>query len=149
MQDCSGERACHLIENIKRDLDSKHHENRKDIHALQEKQEHMVKELQEIEKRVFPLVDNGQPGLVTRLGERMEELVGGIVENVQTVTSSVDRMKGQADAIKWLLSVVISLLGIMVAYFAYIDQHHKNSWFQVGKHGSIMASGIDAGNRRN
>lgn len=146
MQDCGGEKACHLIESIKRDLDSKHQQNRHDIHALRDGQQIVVDKLYEVEKRVFPLVDNGQPGLVTRLAERIEELVGGLSEDVKQVTSSVDRIKGQSDAIKWLLSVVISLLGIMVAYFAYIDQHHKNSWFHVDQQSIIVAS---EANRRN
>lgn len=149
MPECDGERACHLIENIKRDLDNKHQQNRQDIHDLRGIQQTMLENLHEIEKRVFPLVDNGQPGLVTRLAERIEELVGGLSQDVQKVTSSIDRMKGQSDAIKWLLSVVISLLGIIVAYFAYMDQQHKNSWLHIDQHGIIVASSIHAGNRRN
>ncbi len=147
MTDCSGE-ACHLIENLKHDLDAKHQQNRRDIHDLRGQQQTIVDKLYQIEKRVFPLVDNGQPGLVTKLGERIEELVGNLGDEVRQVTSAVERMKGQSEGIKWLLSVVISLLAILVAYFAYMDSHHKNSWLQSTHTDTIVASDIHAGTRR-
>lgn len=60
---------------LRRDLEDKHSQNRRDIHAIRNEQQKATLELAVMKTKFAPLVDNGQPGLISRMNTKLDQVL--------------------------------------------------------------------------
>ncbi len=102
---------------LRADLQEKHEQNRRDIHSIRNQQQSMVLQLAHLEGQVEPLIDNGQPGLITKLSGKIDEVVAA-VRSVMLAQATED---GKRSANDWWRSlaaaIVVALIGALAAHF--------------------------------
>lgn len=104
------------LSQLRRDLESKHQQNRKDIHAIRNDQQKIVLDLAKLEGKIMPLVDNGQPGLISRMVTKLEEVADTLTE-VRVAQGTAAGRRTETD---WLRDGVKALIvGVIVALVAH------------------------------
>ena len=105
------------VRELRKALEEKHKQNRVDIHGMRNTlQAHML-HVAMMEAKLMPLVDNGHPGLISKLSDQIAA-ISKMLTDVQIV-QGID--KGRRTVQEWLVDGVKTLIigGILalVAHF--------------------------------
>lgn len=94
----------------------KHTQNRSDIHALEKKQDALRLEMEQLRGRMEPYLDNGQPGLFSRMSTKLD----GLISQVTDIRVAQGADAGRRDVYGWMRAVVAS---IIVGVLIVVAQH--------------------------
>jgi hypothetical protein len=97
-----------------RDVDTKHAQNRKDIHDLRGKQQEMLDRQHLLDLKLVPVLGNGKPGIV--------EKVDGIQATVQEIKLALAVSGGLKKFLMWAIPVGVSVLAIVIPVFVVLLQ---------------------------
>jgi hypothetical protein len=99
------------IASIKDDVSAKHKQNRDSVHELKNDLQEIKLEQGIIAVNVEKLVGNGQPGIIAKLSDAIEDLRGEVSE-----------MRGARKLMAWLVPIAVTLLigvvGILISMWA-------------------------------
>lgn len=98
---CDG---CEFVEQLRRDLETKHGQNRKDIHGLRNEAQKLVLEIVDLRGKILPIIGNGQPGLLAKISDQIVDLT----KQVTDVRIAQGMDSGRRGENEWLRSVVTS-----------------------------------------
>lgn len=105
------------IAQLRRDLEDKHSQNRRDIHAIRNEQQKATLELAVMKTKFAPLVDNGQPGLISRMSTQLNEMSDTLTE-VRIAQGADTGRRGEwdwtRDAIK---AAIVGVLLMLAQHF--------------------------------
>lgn len=116
MTDCKDD-GCRDLHELRRDLEEKHRQNRADIHAIRNDQQKIVLQVTKLEGKVEPLVDNGQPGLISRMSDKLDE----VIDQLTQVRIAQGSESGGDKANEWwrtaLVAIIVALVSALAAHF--------------------------------
>jgi hypothetical protein len=120
MSDCHGE-GCHELDALRRDIEVKHQQNRRDIHFIREEQQRTALEIAKLEGKIMPLVDNGQPGTISKMSEKLDQVVNTLTE-VRIAQSSAESVEaGRYGEHDWwrtaLAPLIVGLALVLIDHF--------------------------------
>ena len=107
------------IAQLRREMDEKHQQNRKDIHDLRNLQQKSALEMAnvrsdiaDVKGKIMPLVDNGQPGLISKIADRLEQAF----ELITTIRIAQGEDKGRRGESDWLKGAITAIIvGLIIA----------------------------------
>jgi hypothetical protein len=98
-------------------LREKEAENRKDIHNMQTLQHQFSLALAKLSGKVEPLVDNGQPGAISRMNEKLDDL-GDKVTQVLIAQGEADGRHNEFDWVRGVgASIIVGGLLVLAQHF--------------------------------
>ncbi|HVW78500.1 MAG TPA: hypothetical protein VHB45_12865 [Alloacidobacterium sp.] len=122
------------LEDLRKELNLKHAQNRKDIHDLRAGQQEMLDKQHLLEMKLVPVLGNGRPGLVEAVDEikrtlqdmRVEQannagarqLLDTLVKTVEGLKASDAREGGVLDFLGRVVPILISLAALLVTVWA-------------------------------
>lgn len=121
--ECGGlERLNRELEAVREDVDRRHSENREDIDRrheenkreqaeLRRRQEDMATDLSGLRGQIKPYFDNGQPGLITKMSEKLDELLLAYASQRGTKKASSKLLD------KWLAPLIVGLALVLAQHF--------------------------------
>lgn len=108
----TGEMQALRVEN-----DERHRENREDVRTLGEKMHAIELELEDIKGKIKPLIDNGQPGIVSRMSAKLDEVVERLAD-VRVAQGAEAGRRGEGEWIRSALTALITgLVVVLAAHF--------------------------------
>lgn len=117
-EDCRGcSTLDKAISGLRKDMTEKHAQNRRDIHDMQRQQHQFSLDLTKLDGKVAPLVDNGQPGLISRMSDKLDDLNDKVTQ-VLVVQGEVDGRHSEFDWIRGVAaSVIVGVLLVLAQHF--------------------------------
>jgi len=94
------------IEELRKELDNKHTQNRRDIHDLRNRQQEMLNSQHALELKLAPVLGNGTPGVLEQIAEVKETLQQILIG--QAVATGIKKF------LMWAIPVGISVLAIVI-----------------------------------
>jgi hypothetical protein len=102
------------MDTLRKELDTKHQQNRNDIHALKNDHQKLLLNVFKLELTVKPLLDNGQPGLLTKL---TNELAAVRLAQASSDTETKTRRSFEDWLADGLKAGLIALVAALAAHF--------------------------------
>jgi hypothetical protein len=106
------------VEKLRREFDQKHKENREEIHKIEEGQAVIREELAELKGRIDPYLDNGQPGLFSKMSAKLD----AVLVQIGDLKIAQGEEKGRRDVYAWIRAVIGPLivgLALLLAQHAW------------------------------
>lgn len=78
MAQCGGECAAAIekaVDSLRLEFKEKHRENQVDIRRSHEELQSLESEFRELKGRIEPYLDNGQPGLFSKMSDKLDEVL--------------------------------------------------------------------------
>src|SRR5581483_169161 len=94
------------IEELRKELDKKHTQNRRHIHDLRNRQQEMLNSQHALELKLAPVLGNGTPGVLEQIAEVKETLQQILIG--QAVATGIKKF------LMWAIPVGISVLAIVI-----------------------------------
>lgn len=95
---------------LRQDLDAKHNQNRRDIHDVRNKFQSLLLEFVQMQSKVKPLLDNGQPGLISKMSAKLDQLLDEINEVRVSQAQAKSTDEGRRDEGNWWRDAIKALI---------------------------------------
>lgn len=123
--DCEG---CSDIEHLRQeyerlriDLEDKHKQNRLDIHKIRNDQQRMLLDMAKLEGSVKPLLDNGQPGLISKILTELRTVANSVTDLRialgVTTTENKTRWTDSESVKTAIITIAVAVIMIIANHF--------------------------------
>lgn len=121
MPNCGGDCAAAIkqaVEELRLEFKEKHRENQDDIRRNHEELQELSGEFGKLKGRIDPYLDNGQPGLFSKMSEKLDE----VLEMVGELRIDQGKDEGRRDVLSWIRAVIGPLIvgaALLIAQHAW------------------------------
>ncbi|MBS1803531.1 MAG: hypothetical protein JST28_09190 [Acidobacteria bacterium] len=118
MSDDNCEGCAELIQRLRGEIDTKHNQNRTDIHGFRNQVQAMLLEMSELRGKIIPIVGgDGQPGILAQLRTELEGLRTLITDLRIAQGADVGRRGENTWLRDHAATIVIGLLLVLAGHF--------------------------------